>query len=259
MGIHQTVDTSANKIFTVIMAIHEINEFVDFEFIICLNGNALHSRDLVRKFCRYDGRVRLLESRIGQLSYLLNLMADCATGEWLVRMDSDDLSHSERLAVLRHHIESHECEIVGSAAELIDGRGKVVGLATCPIDSASIHRKLISGNPFIHPTVAIKFEVLKRLRGYNSGFVTEDIDLWLRASRNGVKMSNIGAPLLQYRLHNSQSSRSILVYAEGAGLRVRELFIHPTISTLTATCIAIIKVVLAPVLVQRIFRGSISR
>lgn len=258
--------SSSPLMFSVIMGVHKLHEHLgaaissildqdydNLEFIICVNGEARGGKQFIVDLCRGDPRVRIIESEIGQLAYILNLMADSALGSWLVRMDSDDVSKPERLSTLHGAILASDCEILGSAAELIDDNGRLVGKALRPLDGREIRARMKWSTPFIHPTVAIKREVLFSLRGYNAGFVTEDIDLWLRAERAGVKMRNLDVPLLQYRLHSGQVSRSNLVYAEGAGHRVREFFVRPTLHSFTGAMAAVGKCLIAPILLRRMF------
>ena len=56
--------------------------------------------------------------------------------------------------------------------------------------------------------------------------MSEDIDLWLRASRDkSIRFAGLSQPLIHYRIHDGQARRKRLGYAEGAGYRLREFVV----------------------------------
>lgn len=256
--------------FSVVMGVHKIHEhlkaaiesilkqsFEDFEFLICVNGEARSDIEFLRDLTHNDSRVRIIESDIPQLAYVLNRLADEASGAWLVRMDCDDISLPTRLAAIADAVDANLGDIIGSGADLIDGKGSIIGMLQPPLTHSAIVRKMRTATPFIHPSIALRRSVLVDLRGYLGGFVTEDIDLWLRANRAGIRMANLEMRLLQYRVHTSQSSRSLAVYAEGAGHRLREFFLCPSAEAFYALTVSIGKACAGRLLLRRMFRRHV--
>ncbi|WP_082460983.1 glycosyltransferase [Devosia sp. Leaf64] len=200
----------------------------DFEFLIAANDcdDALWSK--LVSYCSKDNRIRLFRTAVGQLAFNLNVLANEASGEYLVRMDSDDVCTPQRLGVLRHSLATEAVDILGSAVVLIDDAGKCIGQMDFPITHRAIVRALPTRTVFCHPAVAIRRQFLLDMKGYLGGFASEDTDLWLRAQRAGATMANLPSPLLQYRVHRRQTIMSSIGYAEVAGHWLREWLVAPS-------------------------------
>lgn len=220
----------------------------DFEFLI--GANACND-DLwlqLQKVATTDNRVRLIRSSIGQLAFNLNLLADKAVGEYLVRMDADDICEPHRLRTIRQALAENPVDILGSAALLIDGNGHPVGHLAVPETSEAIFRTLATRTVFCHPTVALRRKFLLEMRGYLGGFVSEDTDLWLRARRAGAKVHNLPQPLLRYRVHSHQTIATRTGYAEVAGHWLREFLLAPSWYNARGFAIALGKALFSPLL-----------
>ncbi|MBU1312774.1 MAG: glycosyltransferase [Alphaproteobacteria bacterium] len=214
-----------------------------FEFLIGANAC---SDDLWSKLNIYaagDARIRLFRTSIGQLSFNLNLLADQAAGEYLVRMDADDVSLPHRLRTLRETLERDPADVLGSAVMLIDGKNDVIGRMDFPESGEAIARALPKRSVICHPSVAIKKAFLVEMRGYLGGFFSEDTDLWLRAVRSDAKLRNLPIVLLHYRVHPNQSIMSPVGYAEVASHWLREWLLRPSWYNLRGLTVAVSKAV----------------
>ncbi len=244
--------------FSVILCVHRTNPWLamaidsvlqqtdsDFEFLIAANACSDDFWSELQTLTSHDSRVRLFRSSIGQLTFNLNLLADQAQGDYLVRMDADDVSEPQRLQCLRRALArdfvDSPVDILGSAAMLIDGNGNILGQMNFPETTEEIRRALKSRTVFCHPAVAIRRAFLIQMRGYLGGFASEDSDLWIRAASAGVRMENLPEVLLRYRVHDQQSIATKSGYAEMAGHWLRELILHPGLYTLHGFCVALFK------------------
>lgn len=220
----------------------------DFEFLIAANACTDELWSELQEFGVRDSRVRLFRSNVGQLSFNLNMLADQAHGNYLVRMDADDISEPDRLKILRRFLEQNEVAILGSAVTLIDERGDKFGEMKFPRTKREIIRLLPLRTVFCHPSVVINRQFLLSVRGYLGGFNSEDYDLWLRAVRSGANMGNHPEALLRYRVHSGQSTATRLGYAEVAGYWLRELFYAPSFYNLYGFLIGLCKAIFARIL-----------
>lgn len=243
---------------SVIMGIHRIDEytndsinsilnqtFTNFEFIIIANGSDAFN---VAKYIQShfnDPRVRVLTSSIGQLAHALNLGLDASQYNYIARMDADDIAHPERLKVQLKYLQHYNLDLVGSGVRLIDENGNYIGEKK-PISTKKINSRLPFKSTFVHPTVLYKKKIILRARGYNSGFNSEDYDLWLRLKRKGIKWDNIQEPLLDYRIHSNASQRRLLGYAECAGYAMREFLLKKSFTNFTAIFIQFFKALIRP-------------
>lgn len=223
----------------------------DFEFLIAANACTDELWSSLQTLAAGDARVRLFRTSIGQLSFNLNALADKAKGDYLVRMDADDLAAKHRISTLRKRLVQSPVDILGSAVTLIDEGDQIVGRMDFPLEHADIVRMLKRRTVFCHPTVAIRRQFLLDMRGYLGGYHSEDTDLWLRARRVGARMENLPDALLSYRIHAQQSTGTRAGYAEVSGHWLREFLLRPSLYTLEGLFIA-----LAKTLIKRILPGS---
>ena len=198
----------------------------DFEFLIAANACSDELWRELNDFVAGDKRVVLYRTNIGQLAFNLNFLANLARGEYLVRMDGDDISERNRILILRESLTLERVDVIGSAVTIINHSGEAVGSMQFPLTSAEIIRLLPTRTVFCHPAVAIRRQFLYELRGYLGGFVSEDTDLWIRASRMGKGIyRNLSEPLLRYRVHSNQSTSNDGGYSEVCAHWWRELLI----------------------------------
>lgn len=223
----------------------------DFEFLIVANACTNELWDELNRIAAPDPRVRLLRTSIGQLAYNLNVAADHARGDYLVRMDADDISEPQRLRTLRQALAVDPIDVLGSSVTLIDESDRVLGAMDLPKSHEEILRKLPIGTVFCHPAVAIRREFLVRMRGYLGGFASEDTDLWVRAVRCGARLGNISERLLRYRLHPQQATAGRSGYAEVAAHWCRELLLAPSLYTAKGFAVALGKCMFIPLLKRR--------
>jgi len=246
---------------SVIMAVHRENPWLaqaidsvlaqddgDFEFLIAANACTDALWATLQEFAARDARIRLFRTAIGQLAFNLNLLADRAQGDYLVRMDADDLCEPHRIRVLRQALRQERVDVLGSAVTLIDADGRPAGRMDLPHSQRGIRRALRSRTALCHPAVAVRRRFLLEMRGYLGGFSSEDTDLWLRAVRAGATMKNLPDALLRYRVHEKQSIAGRAWYAEVAGQWLRELLTAPDGYTLLGFGTALAKSLFAPML-----------
>lgn len=212
-----------------------------FEFLIAANACSDEFWNELQQLVASDHRVRLFRTAIAQLSFNLNILADFSRGEYLIRMDADDLSEPNRLETLCKELMRNPVDILGSAVTLIDGTDQVIGHMDFPLSTDEIRRAICFRTVFCHPAVVIRRSFLLSQRGYLGGFSSEDTDLWLRAVRAGASMKNLPTPLLRYRIHSTQSISSGGGYAEVAGHWLREFLLSPGWYQFKGLVVALIK------------------
>jgi glycosyltransferase involved in cell wall biosynthesis len=187
--LSQSIDSILNQTFS------------DFEFII-INDNPEYKegKDLLCEYQKKDKRIKLIfnELNIG-LTKSLNKGLAIANGEYIARMDADDVSLPERfgkqLALFKCH---QEVDICGSNARLI---GEKKGIIKCPQNTDQIYFFL--GNCIVHSTVMMKREVAD-LKYNESCWAAQDFELWFRAQQSGFTFYNIQEVLLLYRINANQ-------------------------------------------------------
>lgn len=206
----------------------------EFEFIVVANGSScdeIESR--IREIYPNEKRLKIITSHIGQLAHALNIGIDVSLYDYIARMDSDDVAWPERLQRQLMYLNENRLDLVGCDLRLINSSGKTIGTRVYP-KGLKINRYLSFKNCFAHNTVLMRKSILLDVRGYNSGFNSEDYDLWLRLRRLGLKWDNMNEVLLDYRIHDKSSQRRLLGYAESTALAMREFVLKKTVSNFLA-------------------------
>lgn len=153
----------------------------------------------------------------GNLSDALNVGLGECRAPFIARMDQDDIAEPQRLMrQLRELVSNPTCVAVGSDALLIDGNDVAVGIRRLPKDADSILKRSRWRSAIMHPTVMLRRDVVLDLGGYSpTAANVEDYDLWLRLLTRG-SIQSINEPLLQYRLHGAQMTRTKRISAGAA-------------------------------------------
>jgi hypothetical protein len=182
--------------------------FDDFELIAVYDASIDNSRSRLEDAARRDARVSVVDGPGRGLVDALNLGLARARGEFIARMDADDVSQSMRFARQVEYLRANpQIAVVGSAITLIDAAGKVMREIEYPLTPVEVARFLIeTGSALAHPAVMARRDAMLSVGGYRSLFQhAEDYDLWLRLAERH-SLANLPERLLRYRHHDTKGS-----------------------------------------------------
>ena len=187
--------------------------FKDFEFIIILDypDNNLHKK-IIEEYSKIDNRIRFFvnEKNLG-LTGSLNRGLSLAKGEYIARMDADDISLPYRLERQLEYIKKNQYDLIGGITQMIDEDGNsIYSIQKVPTDFNKIKKALRYGQCIAHPTWLGRKEVFDYLNGYRNIPLCEDFDFTLRVVLNGFKISNLNETVLKYRMTKNSISRNNL-------------------------------------------------
>lgn len=177
--------------------------FTDFEFLIINDGSTDNSVEIIESYD--DPRIRLVHNESNlKLVATLNKGLELSRGEYIARMDCDDISLSKRLERQAGFMDRNPAVGISSAWIKLFGAG-YSEIWRYPADDASIKARLIFESVIMHPAVIIRKEVLtKHSLYYNSNAShAEDYDLWVRCVKY-TRFANIDDVLLKYRMHDKK-------------------------------------------------------
>ena len=176
--------------------------FSKFEFIIINDGSTDNSENIILSY--NDKRIKYFKQENRGISYTLNKGCSLATGEFIARMDSDDISRADRLEYqLRFLINHTNYVLVGSSVSYINNDDNLIGRSIPYVGDRAIKYNLRYGNVIAHPTVMFRKKIYDKTHGYNKEIkgMCEDYILWLEMINLG-KFYNLFNPLISYRIDN---------------------------------------------------------
>ncbi len=195
----------------------------DFEFIIIDDGSTDKSLSIIKEFQNKDGIIKVISRKNEGLIFSLNEGIKMAQGEYIARMDADDISMLDRLEKQIKFIEDNNLAVCGAWAEAVDDSGNKIKELNYPPVSEKIKTFALLHNPFIHPSVIFRKDVFEKVGGYKMFFKhIEDYELWTRIVFK-YKTGNIQEELLKYRMHEEQITNKYHFSMIFKGIAVRFL------------------------------------
>lgn len=219
--------------------------FTDFEFLIINDGSTDRSVEIIKSY--NDPRIRLVNNKKNlKLIATLNRGLVLAEGEYIARMDCDDISLQKRLEKQAAFMDAHpEVGVCGTWVKTIGKSARYI--SKYPRDDETIRCQMLFRPALAHPSVMIRKSIFAKYDlAYNSDYIHgEDYELWVRASRH-MLLANIEEILVLYRLHPEQigychrekqqvtgdSVRLNQIMSLGIRPTQEELDLHRSISTL---------------------------
>ncbi|MGB7161395.1 MAG: glycosyltransferase [Tepidisphaeraceae bacterium] len=178
--------------------------FGDFEFVIVDDGSTDGTLALLQHFATEDPRIVIISRPNTGIVGALNDGIARARGEYIARMDADDVALPQRFEKQVAYLSEHpECVGVGTYVETIDPYDSVLDRLVHEVEHDGIDKELMTGRGFavVHPTIMMRTEAVRRVGGYREPWQhSEDLDLFLRLAEIG-KLHNIPEHLLRYRMH----------------------------------------------------------
>ena len=202
--------------------------FSDFEFIIINDKpDRVENKQLLDEYASKDPRIVIItnEQNIG-LTKSLNKGLLIAQGEYIARMDADDISFNDRFEKqVRLMDERPEVSVCGGWITLF---GDKSGTLKYPKSNSTIC--LFIDSPFAHPSVMIRHCFLRdNSLLYNESCETsQDFDLWVTMFGLGAQFYNLQEPILKYRYSEIQimKSKGQIQIATGRKIRHKALKLY---------------------------------
>ena len=179
--------------------------------VIIINDNPENEQlnTNLQKIVSIDSRIKLYknEKNLG-LVESLNRALSYANGDYIARMDADDISISTRIENQINYLCRKELDLIGGNILLIDENDICFGMLKFPELEKKIKFFMRWGSCLPHPTWFGKREIFERLQGYRTVLYCEDYDFLLRAIDLGFKLGNCPEECLKYRVRKNSISQS---------------------------------------------------
>lgn len=185
--------------------------FTDFEFVIINDGSKDNSLELLREYEQRDARIRLIDQANTGLTVALRRGVETSRGEFVARMDADDISMPTRLekqvALLRS---DNRLAIISCHLEHFFDDGTVKFVQTFEQNPRLTQLFANFYNPIGgHGQILYRRSAYEAAGGYDPDYnLAEDYDLWTRILRHG-ELGIVPETLYRYRTgHESVTSRN---------------------------------------------------
>lgn len=202
--------------------------FEDFEFIAINDGSADSTPKMLAGYEEKDPRIKVIHQCNLGLTRSLNKGIQMAQGEYVARLDADDVALPERLEKQLQFMEDNpHVGVLGTAYYEIDAHGQIVGKKVFPLRDGELRKALIRYNPLFHGSAMIRRTVFERVGLYNESFLrSQDYELWFRVAKH-FKLANLAEPLMMRRYEAANisvaSERQQIAFALRARLKaIRE-------------------------------------
>ncbi|HRY63382.1 MAG TPA: glycosyltransferase [Patescibacteria group bacterium] len=182
----------------------------DFEFIIIDDASTDETQKIIKEYAAKDTRIKLISNPINLgLTKSLNIGLNQAQGEYIARLDADDLSEPERLQKQYDFMEAQpEYALVGSWVKIIDQDGQELAEKKPPPDTKLIKFSFIFGKPCLwHSSIFFRRDKIAQIGNYNEEYkYSQDLNLYVRLLKKG-KITNVPEFLTKHRLHADSIGR----------------------------------------------------
>jgi len=182
--------------------------YTNFECLLISNNANDDALKVAARYCKNDTRFMILRADGLNLPQTLNMGIIRCRGEYIARMDSDDIMHAERISrqLLEFYMDS-DLLICGS---YIDRFGMINDSIKYPNSDLEIKTALLFQSSFASPTIMAKRIVdhksSETMIHYDENYpICEDYEMFVRYLSSGV-YKNIPESLLRYRIHDRQTT-----------------------------------------------------
>lgn len=176
--------------------------FQDFEIILCDDGSSDNTYKIAIDNAQKHENIVLLQNETNKgLNYTLNRCLSVAKGEYIARMDGDDISLPARFEKEYHFLENHpEYAIVSTTMKYFDEKG-VFKVGKISREEPRL-KDFVKGTPFCHAPCMVRRDAYEAVGGYSISdklLRVEDYHLWIKMYQKGFKGYRMSEALYMMR------------------------------------------------------------
>lgn len=159
----------------------------NFEVIAVNDGSTDDSLKILEAYAARDSRIVVINQENQGLVKTLNLAAKQASGEYLARIDADDVALDRRLELQLAAIRENSSRVlIAGGFDVMNEDGEILYHDAIPTDPQDILIAMYSRNPIAHGSILMRRSAFEKVGGYSEDCgPTEDYELWTRLSTVG--------------------------------------------------------------------------
>ena len=177
--------------------------WTDFELVVVDDGSTDDTPGILADYCARDSRLRVITKANTGLVNSLNVGLTECLGEWIARIDVDDVCEPDRLKAQLAYVRANpDVGLLGSAFLEIGEDGAPLRVLKLPAEHDRLVRSLERMQAsFPHSTAFFNRRLALSLLGYREAFRrSQDWDMWLRLS-SVSRIACLEEPLTRIRRH----------------------------------------------------------
>lgn len=176
--------------------------YTDFELIAINDGSKDGCRQILDHYAAIDDRLVVVHQENQGLVKTLNRGIEMARGEFIARMDADDVSFPRRFEQQIEVFDAHkDVVLVAGGFEIIDEEGEFLYREVVPAHDRDIKRSMLLRNPIAHGSVMFRKAACETVGLYSDACgPTEDFELWSRLATVG-KFVGLEPAIFKWRIN----------------------------------------------------------
>ena len=195
MGVYNAEKTMQDSIDSILQ-----QTYTKWEFIICDDGSTDNTYSELQKKYEGDDRFVIIKNEENSgLPFTLNHCIKHCSGDYIARMDADDISYPDRFEKQLDYLYKHpEISFVSSCVDIFDG-DKITSIRKLP--EFPTKRQMVYNTCFVHPATMFRAEALKSIGMYRVSEETrrgQDYDLFMRMYGADMRGANLQTPVYRY-------------------------------------------------------------
>ena len=180
--------------------------YINYEIIVIDNKSTDKTTEIIKKYKDKRLILKILDKNYGQ-TYALNYGLKYCNGEYIARIDSDDVALPFRFERQLYIIEKNNLDLLSTQVFYINDESKIIGKSNFyNFNNLSFYFILLS-NPIAHPTTMFRKDFIIKENGYNERYkYWQDIEIWIKfLKKNNTFIAN--DYLTKIRIHKNQTSK----------------------------------------------------
>jgi len=212
-------------------------EFGEFECILVNNNSTDGGRKIALEWEHRDSRFKVANEEKQGVMFASNRGCELANGEYLARMDADDVARTCRLRLQCEFLDSHPD--FGAVAGLVNHVGdpettggfqRFVEWSNSLIKYEEVYMRRFIEAPIVNPTAMWRRETMEQNGLYLSGEFPEDYEMWLRWLDRGVKIAKVPEVVLDWHDSEGRLTRTHAIYSDRAFYEIKSRYLAKWLS-----------------------------
>ncbi|HPR61185.1 MAG TPA: glycosyltransferase family 2 protein [Prolixibacteraceae bacterium] len=206
--------------------------FTDFELLLVNNNSTDNSAKIASHCAVIDKRVVLLNEQRKGVAFAANTGNSAAQGQYIARMDADDVSLPQRLEKQVALLDRKpEVGVVSCLVRHVGHHGNTQGIqryvdwVNTMVSHNQIEVNRFVEMPLINPTTMFRRQLIDDFGGFVQGDFPEDYELWLRWMGKGVKIEKVEEVLFEWFDSDTRLTRSDKRYSQEAFYRTKSKYL----------------------------------